>query len=372
MIIGIPKETKAGENRVAATPAGVEILTRVGHQVLLETGAGAASGFEDPAYAAAGARIAESGKAVFDGAEMIWRVKEPQPAEFALIRRGQVYFSYLHLAAAPSVARALTETGGVFIGYETIQRDDGSLPLLTPMSEVAGPMAVQVGAKYLEMAQGGHGVLLGGVPGVDPGSVLVLGAGKVGLGAARMASGLGARVYLLDIDLDRLRHLSDIVPENCFLIMSSPAAIRQLLPKADVVVGAALIPGSRTPTLVTRNMLAGMKRGAVVVDVAIDQGGCFETSRETTHADPIFTVDGIVHYAVSNMPGALPRTSTIALTNATLPYAIQIAEKGWKQAMQKNPDIRRGANVVLGKTTHKAVADVLELIHTPIDSLLER
>jgi len=370
MIIGIPKEIKAEENRVSVTPAGVEILCRNGHTVLLETAAGAPSGFEDPAYANAGAEIVATAKEIFDRAEMIWRVKEPQPSEFANMKRGQIYFSYLHLAADPALATRLAESGAVCIAYETIQRDDGSLPLLTPMSEVAGPMAVQQGAKYLEMAQGGHGVLLGGVPGVDPGTVVILGAGVVGINAAKMACGLGTRVYLLDTDLERLRYLSDVLPENCFSLMSSPAAIRHLLPQADVVVGAVLIPGGKTPTLVTGGMLKTMKKGSVLVDVAIDQGGCFETSRETTHADPIYTVDGVVHYAVSNMPGALPRTSTLALTNATLPYALQIAGQGWKPALQENPEIRRGANVVQGEITHKGVAEALGVETTSIDTLL--
>jgi alanine dehydrogenase len=370
MIIGITKETKAEENRVAVTPAGMEILHRNGHTALLETGAGAASGFEDAAYADAGAQIIATARQVYQEAEMIWRVREPQPSEFAYLKSGQIYFSYLHLAAAPATATALAETGAVCIAYETIQSDDGSLPLLTPMSEVAGPMAVQQGAKYLEMAQGGQGVLLGGVPGVDPGTVLILGAGVVGINAAKMACGLGTRVYLLDIDLDRLRYLSDVLPENCFLLMSSPATIRHLLPQADVVVGAVLIPGGKTPTLVTREMLKTAKKGAVLVDVAIDQGGCFETSRETTHTDPIYTVDDVVHYAVSNMAGALPRTSTLALTNATLPYALQVADKGWKQSMRDNPEIRRGANVVRGKITHAGVAEVLGAETTPIDTLL--
>jgi alanine dehydrogenase len=262
------------------------------------------------------------------------------------------------------------EAGTVNIAYETIQKADGSLPLLTPMSEVAGPMAIQQGAKYLEMAQGGHGVLLGGVPGVDPGTVLILGGGKVGLSAAKMASGLGAKVYILDIDLNRLRYLSDIMPSNCFTSMSSPAVIRDLLPKADLVVGAVLVPGSRTPVLVTRDMVKTMKSGAVVVDVAIDQGGCFETSKETTHANPTYSVDGVVHYAVSNMPGALPRTSTLALTNATLPYALEIAGKGWKKAMQENPEIRKGANVVAGEVTHAGLSACHGIEDVKIENLL--
>jgi alanine dehydrogenase len=301
---------------------------------------------------------------------MILRVKEPQTSEHALLREDQIYFSYLHLASSQQIAQTLAKTGSVNIAYETIRAADGSLPLLKPMSEVAGEMAVQEGAKYLEKAQGGHGVLLGGVPGVEPATVAVLGGGVVGSNAARRAAGLGANVHVLDIDLDRLRYLSDVLPGNCFVSMSSPAAIRQLIARADVVIGAVLVPGSRTPVLVSRDMLSTMKPGAVLVDVAIDQGGCFETSRETTHAQPTYVLDGVVHYAVSNMPGALPRTSTIALTNATLPYALEIADKGWKKAMRENPAIKSGANVVAGKVTFQGVAEAIGSEYTPIDSLL--
>ncbi|MDH3886453.1 MAG: alanine dehydrogenase, partial [Desulfobacterales bacterium] len=275
-----------------------------------------------------------------------------------------------HLAASEDVTRAIINAGSINIAYETIQKADGSLPLLTPMSEVAGPMAIQEGAKYLEMAQGGHGVLLGGVPGVDPGTVMIIGGGAVGINAAKMACGLGAKVYILDIDLDRLRYLSDVMPSHCITLMSSPAAIRDVLPKADVVVGAVLVPGSKTPTVVTREMLKIMKKGSVLVDVSIDQGGCFETSKETTHADPTYLVDGIVHYAVSNMPGALPRTSTLALNNATLPYAVEIANKGWRRAMKDNPEIKLGANVVQGHVTYEGVAEAFGFKLINIDSLL--
>ena len=319
MNIGIPKETKADENRVALTPAGVEIMARNGHSIMVESDAGKPSGFENGDYEKAGARITNSPREIFGNAEMILRVKEPQVSEHALLREDQIYFSYLHLASSPEIARTLIKTGSVNIAYETVRTASGALPLLKPMSEVAGPMAIQEGAKYLEMAQGGHGVLLGGVPGVEPATVVVLGGGVVGSNAARRAAGLGANVYILDIDSDRLRYLSDVMPANCFVVMSDPAMIRQLITQADVVVGAALVPGSRTPILVTREMLGSMKPGAVLVDVSIDQGGCFETSRETTHVQPTYIQDGVVHYAVSNMPGALPRTSTMALTNATLP-----------------------------------------------------
>jgi alanine dehydrogenase len=343
-----------------------------GHQILVEKNAGKTSGFGNVTYKKAGAEIVDSPRDIFKRAKMIMRVKEPQPFEFELIREGQIYFSYLHLAASEDLTRALIKRKAVCIAYETIQKADGSLPLLTPMSEVAGPMAIQQGAKYLEMAQGGHGVLLGGVPGVDPATVVIIGGGAVGINAAKMASGLGAKVYILDIDLDRLRYLSDVMTSQCVTLMSSPAAIRDVLPKADVVVGGVLVPGSKTPTLVTRQMLKTMKKGSVLVDVSIDQGGCFETSRETTHADPTYTVDGIVHYAVSNMPGALPRTSTLALNNATLPYAVEIADKGWKKAMQENFEIRRGANVVSGHVTYNGVADTFGFEHVNIDKLIFR
>jgi alanine dehydrogenase len=370
MIVGIPKEIKLDENRVAMVPAGVEIMKQNRHTVLIETQAGKPSGFEDADYERVGAEIVASRKELFNRSEMILRVKEPQPSEFGYLKSNQIYFSYLHLAASEKLTQTLIETGSVNIAYETIQKCDGSLPLLRPMSEVAGPMAVQEGAKYLEMAQGGHGVLLGGVPGVDPATVVVLGGGVVGGNAARRASGLGANVYVLDIDLERLRYLSDVMPANCFVVQSSPAAIRDLIPKADLVVGAALVPGARTPVLVTREMLKTMKKGAVLVDVAIDQGGCFETSKETTHRQPTYILDSIVHYAVSNMPGAVPRTSSLALTNATLPYALDIANNGWKKAMRENREIKRGANVVQGKVTFKGVAEALNLKYTSVDELL--
>jgi alanine dehydrogenase len=370
MIVGVLKEIKADENRVAVTPAGLEILKHNGHTVLIEKEAGKPSGFADADYEQAGAEIVSEPKDIFNRSELILRVKEPQASEYELLREGQIYFSYLHLAASEKVARTFMKSGSIGIGYETVKKANGSLPLLTPMGEVAGPMAIQEGAKYLEMAQGGHGVLLGGVPGVDPATVLILGGGVVGLSAAKMASGLGANVYILDNDLERLRYLSDVMPGNCFIVASSPANIRNLIAKADLVVGAVLVPGARTPVLITREMLKSMKKGAVMVDVAIDQGGCFETSKETTHTEPTYILDGIVHYAVSNMPGALPRTSTIALTNATLPYVVEIASKGWQKAMQENPEIKWGANVVQGKITYEGVADALDLEYTPIDGLL--
>ncbi len=370
MIVGILKEIKTAENRVCMTPAGVEVLKQHGHTVLVDKNAGVNSGFEDADYKEHGAEIAATPQEIFQRADMVMHVKEPMPAEYDLIRKDQIVFTYLHLAADEQQTRALITSQAICIAYETIQKADGSLPLLTPMSEVAGRMATQQGAKYLEMAQGGLGVLLGGVPGVDPGTVVVIGGGIVGINAAKMACGLGAKVYILDMNLDRLRYLSDVMPSNCIPLMSSPATIRKLIKEADVVIGAVLIPGAKAPKLITREMLKMMKKGSVLVDVAIDQGGCFETSKATTHTDPIYTVDGVVHYCVANMPGAVAKTSTIALTNATLPYALQIADKGWKRAMQENKEIQLGANVINGKVTYKAVADVFGFEYTPIDQLL--
>jgi alanine dehydrogenase len=370
MIIGILKEIKTAENRVSMTPPGVEVMIQNGHQVLVEKDAGKGSGIEDAEYARAGAVIVDNPADIYSRAEMVMHVKEPQPSEYNLIREDQIVFTYLHLAADVELTQTLMQRKSVNIAYETIQKANGSLPLLTPMSEVAGRMAIQQGAKYLEMAQGGHGILLGGVPGVDPGTVLVIGGGVVGTHAAKMASGLGAKVYLLDMNLERLRYLSDVMPSNCILLMSSPAMVRKLVKQADVVVGAVLVAGAKAPKLVTREMLRTMKQGAVLVDVAIDQGGCFETSKATTHAEPTFTVDGIVHYCVANMPGAVAKTSTLALTNATLPYALQIANKGWKLAMMENDEIKLGANVVQGRITYKGVAEAFDFPYVPITSML--
>jgi alanine dehydrogenase len=370
MIIGILKEIKTEENRVSMTPAGVEVMIQNGHTLLVEKDAGKGSGFENEDYKKAGAETVATPQELFERAEMVMHVKEPLPAEYGLIREDQIVFTYLHLAAAEELTHALIKSKSINIAYETIQKADGSLPLLTPMSEVAGRMATQQGAKYLEMAQGGHGVLLGGVPGVDPGTVVIIGGGVVGVNAAKMACGLGAKVYILDMNLDRLRYLSDVMPANCIPLMASPATTRKLVKEADVVIGAVLVAGAKAPKLVTREMLKTMQKGSVLVDVAIDQGGCFETSRATTHSDPIFEVEGIVHYCVANMPGAVAKTSTIALTNATLPYAVQIANKGWQQAMRENPEIKLGANVMNGKVTYQAVAETFGLEYTPIDILL--
>jgi len=370
MIVGILKEIKIEEYRVSMTPAGVEIMQNHGHRVLVEKNAGIGSGFDDRSYAGAGAEIVKTAKEIYNRAGMVMHVKEPQPIEYPLIRRNQIVFAYLHLAADELLTRAMIKTKSVDVAYETIQKADGSLPLLIPMSEVAGRMAIQEGAKYLEMRYGGEGVLLGGVPGVEPATVLVIGAGTVGAQAAKMACGLGAKVYVVDSCLSRLRYLNDVMPQNCFTLMSSPATIRKLIRGADLVIGSVLIPGTKAPKLVTRDMIKTMKKGAVMVDVAIDQGGCFETSRPTTHKDPVYTVDGVIHYCVANMPGAVAKTSTLALTNATLPYATQLAEKGWKKAMQDNHEIRKGANIVKGAVTYKGVADAFGLKFTPIDKVL--
>jgi alanine dehydrogenase len=371
MIVGILKEIKIAENRVCMTPAGVEVMIYNNHQVLVEKNAGKGSGFPDSEYQEAGATIVDSAAEIFKKADMVMHVKEPQPQEYELIRQGQIVFTYLHLAADEKQTKALIKAGSVNIAYETIQKEDGSLPLLTPMSEVAGRMAAQEGANYLQMTKGGRGILLGGVPGVEPGTVVVIGGGVVGINAALLACGLGGKVYLLDTNLDRLRYLREVMPSNCFPIMSSVPKLRELLAKADLVIGAVLIPGAKAPKLVTRDMLKVMKKGAVMVDVAIDQGGCFETSKATSHDDPVFTVDGVVHYCVANMPGAVALTSTLALTNATLPYAVQIANKGWKKSCLDNEEIALGLNIVDGKVTYKAVADAFGLNFTPVAEVLK-
>jgi alanine dehydrogenase len=370
MIVGILKEIKAEENRVSMTPAGVEVMSQNGHTVLVEKSAGIGSGFEDVDYIEHGAQIVDTPNEIFKRAEMVMHVKEPMPPEYDQIREDQIVFTYLHLAAMEELTRVLMKSRSISIAYETIQKADGSLPLLTPMSEVAGKMASQQGAKYLEMAQGGRGVLLGGVPGVDPGTVVIIGGGIVGINAAKMACGLGAKVYVLDQNLDRLRYLSDVMPSNCFPLMSNPSTIRELVKIADVVIGAVLIVGAKAPMLVARDMLKTMKKGSVLVDVSVDQGGCFETTKPTTHGDPIYIVDDVVHYCVANMPGAVAKTSTIALTNATLPYAIEIANKGWVNAMRENPEIKFGANVVKGKVTFKGVSDAFGIEYSPIEQLL--
>ena len=372
MQIGVLKEIKTEENRVSMTPSGVEILARAGHRVMIEQDAGLGSGLDDDQYRAAGAEIAATPEAIYAQAELVLHVKEPQPQEYGLIRPGQILFTYFHFAASESLTRAMLASGAVCIAYETVTDRQGTLPLLTPMSEVAGRMAAQEAARCLERTQGGRGVLLGGVTGVEPAVVLVLGGGMVGTEAARIASGLGASVYLLDLSLPRLRHLAETLPKNCIPLMSSPAAIRELLPRADAVIGAVLIHGARTPRLITREMLALLRPGAVLVDVAIDQGGCFETSRPTTHDQPVYEVDGILHYCVGNMPGAVPLTSTRALTNATLPYVRTLADRGWRRAVQEDPGLGAGVNIADGVITWPGVAEAFGLPCTPLAQLLAR
>ncbi len=366
MIIGIPKEIKNNENRVAMTPAGVQEMTRRGHKVYVQATAGVNSGFTDDAYRAVGAEILPTIEEVYATAEMIVKVKEPIAPEYKLVRAGQLLFTYFHFASSEPLTRAMIDSGAVCCAYETVERADRSLPLLTPMSEVAGRMATQEGCYFLEKPRGGKGVLLGGVPGVKPARVFVIGAGVVGTAAARMAAGLGADVTICDISLPRLTYLTDVMPRNVKTLMSSEYNIREELRHADLVIGSVLIPGAKAPKIVTRDMLQLMEPGTVLVDVAIDQGGCFETSRPTTHEDPVYYVDGILHYCVANIPGAVPRTSTLALTNATLPYAVQLADKGWQRACRENPELALGLNVVEGKVVYKPVAEAWGLDYEPL------
>ena len=361
MIIGVPKEIKNNENRVGMTPAGVAELVKRGHSVYVQQTAGSNSGFADEDYVNVGAQMLPTIEEVYAAAEMIVKVKEPIAPEYKLIRRGQVVFTYFHFAADRALTEAMIESGGICIAYETVELPDRSLPLLIPMSEVAGRMSVQEGARFLEKPQGGKGKLLGGVPGVRPARVLILGGGIVGCNAAQMAAGMGAEVMITDINLARLRYLSEVLPKNVKTLYSSTHNIRMELPTVDLVIGSVLIPGDKAPHLITRDMLPLMKPGTVLVDVAIDQGGCFETSHPTTHSDPTYVVDGIVHYAVANIPGAVPFTSTMALTNATLPYTVALANKGWQKACQDDPTLALGVNVAEGKVVYKAVADVFGL-----------
>ena len=360
MKVGIPKEIKNNENRVSLTPGGAQTLVQQGHTVYVEAQAGKNSGFSDEAYVKAGAQILPTAKAVFDAADMIVKVKEPVSSEYGLIRPNQLVFTYFHLAADRKLTEAMLQTRAVCLAYETVEKDR-SLPLLIPMSEVAGRMSVQEGTKYLEKPQGGKGILLGGVPGVKPANVLILGGGVVGAQAALMAAGLGAHVTIMDISLPRLRYLSEIMPANVDTMMSSRYNIEQMLPLMDLVVGAVLIPGAKAPFLITNDMLKLIAPGSVLVDVAIDQGGCFESSRPTTHANPIYEVEGVIHYCVANIPGAVPMTSTLALTNATLPYALALANNGWEKACAQCPDLKAGLNIVNGKVVYKAVADTFGL-----------
>lgn len=361
MRIGVPKEIKTNENRIALVPAGAEALVAAGHQVFIETGAGIGSGFEDKDYEGVGATIVYDAATAWGNAELLLKVKEPIQAEWQYLRSDLVLFTYLHFAADEQLTRAHLQSGATCIAYETVELPSRELPLLTPMSEVAGRMAVQQGAKYLEKLYGGRGVLLGGVPGVAPAKVVILGGGVVGTNAAKMAAGLGAKVVILDLSLERLRYLSDVMPANVQLIHSNRHNILEQISTADLVIGGVLIPGAKAPRLIRREDLARMRPGAVIVDVAVDQGGCVETIKPTTHEDPTYVVDGVIHYGVANMPGAVPRTSTLALTNATLPYALQLANKGWKAALRDSAPLRKGLNMTGGVATYKAVADAFGL-----------
>src|SRR4051794_40295748 len=363
MKIGVPKEIKTNENRIALVPAGAETLISAGHSVLVETGGGLGSGFTDEDYTKVGAKIAPDADTVWKDSEMIMKVKEPIKVEWPRMRKGQLIFTYFHFAADEALTRAHLDSGAVCVAYETVELPSRELPLLTPMSEVAGRMAVQEGAKYLEKLYGGRGVLLGGVPGVAPAKVVVLGGGIVGINAAKIAAGMGARVVILDISLERLRYLSDVMPANVSLIHSNRHNILDAIATADLVVGGVLIPGAKAPKLIRREDLKLMQPGSVIVDVAIDQGGCVETIHATTHENPTYVVDGIIHYGVANMPGGVPRTSTLALTNATLPYAAQLANKGWKRALKDNPALLKGLNMAEGRVTYPGVAEAFGMPH---------
>lgn len=371
MIVGLLKEIKPNENRVALLPAGVELMISHGHKVMVEENAGVGSGFSDELYKRAGAEIVPSAPEVYGAAELVLKVKEPVKPEYGLIREGQIVFTYFHFAASRELTEAMMRSKGVCIAYETVQRQDRSLPLLIPMSEVAGRMAPQEGAKYLEKTMGGRGVLLGGVPGVEPADVVIIGGGIVGQNAARIAAGFGARVTILDSDLYKLRYLDDVMPKNVLTLASNPHNIRKAASRADVLIGSVLIPGAKAPKLVTREMLKDMKEGSVIVDVSVDQGGCIETCRPTTHENPTYVVEGVLHYCVANMPGAVPFTSTVALTNATLPYALQIAGSGWQKAVKASDEIKHGLNMVYGKITYQHVAEAFDFEYTPPEEVLD-
>ncbi len=370
MIIGVPKEIKNNENRVALTPAGTKELVKRGHTVYIEKSAGAGSGFTDDEYKLAGATIIDQAADVYAQAEMIIKVKEPIEPEYKLIRKEQLVFTYFHFASYEPLTRAMMDSGAVCLAYETVERADGSLPLLIPMSEVAGRMAVQEGAKYLEKPLKGRGILLGGVPGVKPAKVLILGGGVVGTNAAKIAAGMGADVTILDVNINRLRYLDDVMPKNVRTMVSNEYVIRELVRDADLIIGGVLIPGAKAPKLITRDMLKTMRPGTVLVDVAVDQGGCIETCTPTTHENPTFIIDDVVHYCVANMPGAVPYTSTLALTNATLPYAIKLANLGWRKACQESAELRLGLNVVFGEVVYKGVADAFNLPYTDVKKFL--
>lgn len=370
MIIGVPKEIKNNENRVALTPAGVSEFVKAGHTVYIQKTAGEGSGFEDNEYVEAGAKMLPTIEEVYGIAEMIIKVKEPIASEYALIKPDQLLFTYFHFASSEELTHAMIKSNAVCLAYETVEKPDRSLPLLVPMSEVAGRMSIQEGAKFLEKPMGGRGILLGGVPGVKPAEVVVLGGGIVGTQAAKMAAGLGAHVVIMDVSLPRMRQLNDIMPANVQTEFSNDYNIRKAIKTADLVIGGVLIPGAKAPKLITKEMLPIMKKGAVIVDVAIDQGGCFETSKATTHENPTYVIDNVIHYCVANMPGAVPFTSTLALTNATLPYALQLANKGWKDACNQNPELKLGLNVVNGKVVYQGVSDAFNLPYTEVESIL--
>ena len=370
MNIGIPKEIKPQENRVAIQPGGVMTLVQQGHKVMVEKDAGLGSGFSDVEYVAAGAQIESDVDALWAAADMIMKVKEPIAEEYSRIKAGQILFTYFHFAADKTLTQAIIDSKCIAIAYETVEKVDRSLPLLIPMSEVAGRMATQEGAKFLEKAMGGRGVLMGGIPGVPPANTLVLGGGIVGVNAAKIAAGMGSNTTIMDINMPRLRYLDDVMPKNITTLFSSEANIRAMLPTVDLIIGAVLKPGAKAPHLITREMLSHMRPGTVLVDVAIDQGGCFETSKPTTHQDPVYFVDESLHYCVANMPGAVPYTSTLGLTNVTLPYAVALANKGWKQAVKDDAELLKGVNIIEGTIVYEDVADAFSMEWSTVNQLL--
>ena len=370
MNIGIPKEIKPQENRVAIQPGGVMTLVQQGHKVMVEKDAGLGSGFSDVEYVAAGAQIESDVDALWAAADMIMKVKEPIAEEYSRIKAGQILFTYFHFAADKTLTQVIIDSKCIAISYETVEKVDRSLPLLIPMSEVAGRMATQEGAKFLEKAMGGRGVLMGGIPGVPPANTLVLGGGIVGVNAAKIAAGMGSNTTIMDINMPRLRYLDDVMPKNITTLFSSEANIRAMLPTVDLIIGAVLKPGAKAPHLITREMLSHMRPGTVLVDVAIDQGGCFETSKPTTHQDPVYFVDEILHYCVANMPGAVPYTSTLGLTNVTLPYAVALANKGWKQAVKDDAELLKGVNIVEGTIVYEDVADAFSMEWSTVNQML--
>ena len=367
MIIGVPKEIKNNENRVAITPAGVKAFCQAGHQIIVQKSAGLGSGIEDKEYNEAGATIMETAQEVFEKADMIMKVKEPLASEYDILKAGQILFTYFHFASSLELTEAMIKRKVICITYETVQTEDGGLPLLAPMSEVAGKMAAQMAAYYLALPYGGRGVLMGGVPGVSPAKVVVIGGGTVGTNTAKVAAGMGARVTLFDININRLKYLDDVLPKNIILLMSNQHSIEEETKDADAVIGAVLIPGAMAPKLITEDMVKKMKPNSVIVDVAIDQGGCIATSRPTSHSDPVFKLHNVLHYCVTNMPGAFSRTSTFALTNATLPYGLEIANKGYQEAIKANKALAKGLNVIDGKVSYKPVAKVFDLKYYPVE-----